>query len=91
MSRLISDYLTPPSESDYNSTMISRMEHNRYSEEGQDVFLDKIVFKENVKNGFFMEAGADDFVDGSTTLMFELNHNWTGLLVEPSPLRYVAG
>ena len=44
-----------------------------------------------VKNGFFIEAGAFDFETNSDSLYFELNHNWTGLLVEPHPLAFHRG
>ena len=40
------------------------------------------------KNGFFVEAGAFDGENFSNTLLFELKHNWTGLLVEPNPDLY---
>ena len=40
------------------------------------------------KNGFFVEAGAFDGEAFSNTLLFELKHNWTGLLVEPNPDLY---
>ena len=38
-----------------------------------------------------MEAGADDFVEHSNTLLFEMKHSWSGVLVEPSPIRYPKG
>ena len=41
-----------------------------------------------VKEGFFIEAGADDFQRDSNSLHFELQHGWTGLLVEPHPAVY---
>jgi hypothetical protein len=44
-----------------------------------------------VKNGFFIEAGADDFELHSNTLLFELEHNWTGILVEPNPTIFPKG
>ena len=44
-----------------------------------------------MKNGFFVEAGADDFETDSNTLLFELKHNWTGLLVEPNPTIFPKG
>ena len=37
------------------------------------------------KQGFFIEAGAAGGELFSNTLYFEINHNWTGLLVEPNP------
>ena len=63
----------------------------RNSQYQQDEFLEKIVFKDNVHNGFFVEAGADDFLTGSNTLLFEEKYNWTGLLVEPIPFQYELG
>ena len=62
----------------------------RYSEYQQDMFLDKFIFKQ-MKNGFFIEAGADDFVKSSNSLYFEEKYNWTGLLVEPVPTRFKLG
>ena len=38
-----------------------------------------------MKNGFFIEAGGYDGLSGTNSLLFELKHNWTGLLVEPQP------
>lgn len=63
------------------------------SQEGvlQDQFLDKFIFKGQVKNGFFVEAGADDFLLNTNTLQFELLHGWTGLLVEPFVSRFELG
>ena len=49
----------------------------------QDRFLDEFIFKGEMKGGFFVEAGADDFLLNTNTLLFELLHGWTGLLVEP--------
>ena len=40
------------------------------------------------KGGFFIEAGAWDGESESTTLHFELEHGWSGLLVEPLPGRF---
>ena len=40
------------------------------------------------KRGFFIEAGAFDGERLSNTLLFELLHQWTGLLVEPHPLEF---
>ncbi|CAL8093451.1 unnamed protein product [Orchesella dallaii] len=40
---------------------------------------------EGKKNGFFIEAGANDGEFYSNTLALELLSGWTGLLVEPIP------
>lgn len=63
------------------------------------VDADQLVFKGQLRNGFFIEAGAgggDDTTcnthdhhhnisgeDDSNSLYFELKYNWTGLLIEP--------
>ena len=89
--RLQSDYLHPPSREEYNTTMIPSLTPKSYSQFGQDLFLDKFVFKGNVQEGFFIEAGADDFVEHSNSLWFEMKHRWTGVLVEPNPIRFPKG
>ena len=63
---------------------------DRQSEYQQDLFLDKFVFN-GLRNGFFIEAGADDFMLASNSLYFEEKYNWTGLLVEPVPFRFKLG
>ena len=57
----------------------------------QDQFLDEFIFKEEVKDGFFVEAGADDFLFNTNTLLFELLHGWTGLLIEPMAMQFEQG
>ena len=54
-----------------------------FSQAGQDVFLDQVLFKSKLRNGFFIEAGAFDLVTHSNTLFFEMERGWTGILVEP--------
>ena len=53
--------------------------------DGQPRMLDQRYFNEKKKGGFFIEAGALNGEYDSTTLHFELQHGWTGLLVEPVP------
>jgi len=55
-----------------------------FSQGGQDVFLDKVVFKSKLRDGFFIEAGADDLITDSNTLFFEIERGWSGILVEPA-------
>jgi hypothetical protein len=50
--------------------------------------VDKLVFRSHLKHGFFIEAGANDAESDSDSLHFELNHGWSGLLVEPNPFLY---
>ena len=53
-----------------------------FSQISQDLFvLDTLNYK---KNGFFIEVGAGDGVNLSNTYLLERDHNWTGILVEPS-------
>lgn len=39
----------------------------------------------NLKNGFFIEAGANDGIDQSNTFYFEKYRGWNGLLIEAIP------
>jgi len=57
--------------------------NTRDGQYGQVLEIAKL-FK-NKKNGFFIEAGAYDGEIYSNTLKFEMDLNWTGLLVEPNP------
>ena len=56
-----------------------------------DEFLDEFIFKGKVKGGFFVEAGADNFLLNTNSLLFERQHGWTGLLVEPIIGRFYSG
>jgi FkbM family methyltransferase len=40
------------------------------------------------RDGFFVEAGGFNGEDASNTLFFELQRNWTGILVEPIPYQF---
>merc|ERR1719400_92337 len=89
-------FLQPPSYEGYNRTMITvplqafpfPYSSYQYSQYGQDVFLDKYIFKQSVKEGYFVEAGAVNGVLHSNSLLFELRYNWTGLLVEANPANF---
>ena len=50
-------------------------------------YLNEKYFK-NMPNGVYVEVGAMDGELYSTTKLFEDNHNWTGLLIEPNPVQY---
>ena len=56
--------------------------HGQYE---QPQIINREIFKNRVKNGFFIEAGAYDGEAYSNTLYYELKHNWTGILIEPNP------
>lgn len=57
-----------------------------FSEYNQSKIIDEIL--KSKKNGFFVEAGAYDGEKMSNSLFFELERNWTGLLIEPIPQHY---
>ena len=71
------DFLHPPSLSEYN--LLGDPTHG----DGQPRLLDQRYFMEKKKGGFFIEAGAFNGESDSTTLYFEQEHGWSGLLVEP--------
>ncbi len=51
--------------------------------------LDKQMLKFiNFKNGFFIDIGANDGVNQSTTWYYEKSLNWNGILIEPLPHIY---
>ncbi len=56
------------------------------SEFGQDLFvLNELNFK---KNGFFVEFGATNGINGSNTYLLENRFNWRGILAEPAKIFY---
>jgi FkbM family methyltransferase len=58
-----------------------------YSQCGEDEFLYNKYFK-NKKNGVYIELGALDGILYSNTKFFEDTMNWTGVLIEPHPLKF---
>ena len=76
--------IEPYFENKYNFDVpLDKLKLKWQSELPQDV--DDLIFKNKLQNGFFIEAGATNGESGSNTLFFELERNWTGLLVEPLP------
>jgi FkbM family methyltransferase len=53
-----------------------------YGLKGLDARLADFI---DVEHGFFVEAGANDGLAESNTLLFERHRNWTGILIEPVP------
>ena len=78
-------YLVPPSnkEVDYNFKRKGQIKLN--GQANQPIIIDEKIFKNRIRNGFFIEAGAYDGEKFSNTLFFELKQRWTGLLIEPNP------
>jgi FkbM family methyltransferase len=60
---------------------------NSKSQIDQDLILDKQIFK-GKENGVFVEVGALDGFGASNTWFFEMERNWSGLLVEPNPIEF---
>ena len=78
--------LIPPSKPDepYNFTQpVHKIDLN--GQYNQPIYINHEIFKNRVKNGFFLEAGAYDGETYSNSLYFELKHNWTGILIEANP------
>ena len=55
-----------------------------YSQYGQDDYVRERLLPG--PHGYFVDIGADDGVDRNNTYAFELT-GWTGLCIEPSPVR----
>lgn len=53
-------------------------------------YLDKKLEKYvDFDNGYFVELGANNGVNQSNSLYFELKRNWKGILIEPSPNNFL--
>jgi len=52
---------------------------------GQPKFVNNKIFKNKVKKGFYVEAGAYDGQKFSNSLFYEVEKGWDGLLVEAHP------
>ena len=67
--------------------------HSLKGQYGQPYAIEDIMKKHKIwkkikkrkQPGFFIEAGASGGEKFSNSLYFEVKHNWTGLLAEPSP------
>lgn len=68
-----------PSQSDHAYRQAKLGSHQ--SQHGEDTWLDSYFRKKS--NGFFVEVGAYDGVVLSNTYFFEIERQWTGILVEP--------
>jgi FkbM family methyltransferase len=83
--RQVTEQLTPP-------ILVSavgklRSYFKRYNSlNGLDRKIEKYL---SFKNGFFVELGANDGISQSNTLYFEKHKNWKGVLIEPTPHKYL--
>ena len=92
--QLMKYYIDEPSKQDLNiseEVVGNIMSGDGIGEYYQDEILDKLLFQGRERDGFFVEAGAWDFVHTSNSLWYELRYNWTGLLIEPHYLAYQSG
>ena len=58
-----------------------------FSEAGQDKLIKDKFFK-NQRNGFFIEIGAFDGIEGSNCCYFEKYESWEGIAIEASPKQF---
>ncbi|MFK5997478.1 MAG: FkbM family methyltransferase [Rhodobacterales bacterium] len=56
-----------------------------FSQAGQDRMIDRLL--NGKRGGVFVDIGGYDGVTGSNSLFFEVFRNWTGLLVDASPVQ----
>ena len=71
----------------WNNERIFFWNENFFSQAGQDKVI-KNHFFPNKKNGFFLEIGAYDGIEGSNCFHFEKFLNWNGIAFEPSKVQY---
>ena len=65
-----------------NPVEVSKLVKKSKSQIRQDLFvISELNFK---KNGYFVEIGAQNGIDGSNTYMLEKTFKWNGILCEPS-------
>ena len=75
----------PGKSEEYNLTTSLEEFYRRLENDTIDLSLEmeEIFLINDIKNGFFIEAGASAGEEDSHTLLLESKYNWTGLLVEP--------
>lgn len=61
---------------------LNNKERTDFSQIGQSRYIDGLLASQ--RDGFYVEAGGFDGEAHSNSLFFELNRNWTGILIEPS-------
>ena len=55
-----------------------------FSQFGEDLILNNIFTRNNIRNGFYIEVGAyDPFVYSNTYFMYKIG--WSGICIEPNP------
>ena len=79
----VKQLIEPPSSQPLNLTEPKRKD---FSQMGQSKIIDDLLGSK--RNGFFIEAGGFDGEFGSNSLFFEIERDWTGILIEPIPKNY---
>ena len=75
--------IKPPNDKKLN---LNNKNKNDFSQIGQSKYIDSLL--NSKRNGFFIEAGGFNGEDLSNSLYFELERNWTGILIEAVPSLY---
>jgi len=78
LGEFIRSHITEPSPT--RPRQLARPQKTDVSQVGQSTFVDRLL--SGRRNGFFVECGAADGKTFSNSLFFELERNWTGLLIE---------
>jgi FkbM family methyltransferase len=81
--RFVQSLIKYESKTSANLTDKNRKDFSRF---GQSTYIDTVL--KSKRNGFFIEAGVFNGEDYSNSLFFELERDWTGLLIEPIPSLY---
>jgi FkbM family methyltransferase len=68
------------------SFLTNKINGGYFSINSLDKQLEKYV---DYNDGFYVELGANDGVNQSNTLFFEIKRNWKGVLVEPTPHNFI--
>ena len=63
--------------------LIKKGKSKFYSQDGQDEFIERVIFKD-LYNGYFVDIGANDGITYSNSYYFE-KKGWSGVCVEPIP------
>ena len=80
----VKSLITEPA--DHSKLNLINKNKTDFSQIGQSKYMDSLL--ESKRNGFFIEAGGYDGESHSNTLFFELERDWTGILIEPIPRNY---
>ena len=79
---LKNEYLLPPPPRKFPAP---RSMLNLNGQVGQPIKVNNQIFKNKIKKGFYIEAGAYDGQEWSNSLFYEVEKGWNGLLVEAHP------